>query len=394
MRINFRGSLLLLAAAMVAACQQSIGPTRKAIDRAVVAPAPGAAATGAVPAGLRLVDITDALVTTMNRQPVPPSFAALPGDARAVGSRVGVGDAVAVTIWEAPPAVLFGSGFYSTKIDSPISASQSNQLPEMLVGPTGTINVPFAGQVPAAGRTLQQIEQTIVARLRGKANAPQAIVRLVRNATANVTIGGDVAQPARVPLTPKGERLLDVIAAAGGASKPVSKLVVQLTRGNIVNRMPLQQVVDRPADNIVLRADDVITLQYQPYSFTAMGAAGKTDEVPFEAVGISLAQALGRVGGIADGRADAKGVFIFRYESADLLPGDATRPAETGAGARVPTVYRIDLRQTGAYFVTQNFQMRNGDVLYVATSPTAEFQRFISLLGSGFFPLQAVRSVI
>ena len=46
-----------------------------------------------------------------------------------------------------------------------IPTSKANTLPVIEVGPSGSITIPFAGQVPAAGRTLRQIEQDIVARL-------------------------------------------------------------------------------------------------------------------------------------------------------------------------------------------------------------------------------------
>ena len=48
-----------------------------------------------------------------------------------------------------------------------------------------------------------------------------------------------------------------------------------------------------------LQADDVLTVIHQPYSFIALGAVAQNAEVPFEGSGLSLAQALGRIGGFA-----------------------------------------------------------------------------------------------
>jgi polysaccharide export outer membrane protein len=297
---------------------------------------------------------------------------------------VGVGDVVELTIWEAPPAVLFGGAPVSTRIGNEVQGSRPGTLPELLVGPNGTISVPFAGQVPAAGRTLEQIQRTIVARLRGKANAPQAIVRVTRNATANVSVVGEVATAGRVPLTPKGERLLDVIAAAGGTRQPLERITVQVSRDNRVATMPLQAVVQDSRQNIVLQRDDVLTLLYQPYSFTVLGAAGKNEEVRFEQTGLTLSQALGRTAGLQDQRADSRGVFIFRFEPVERIRGLTASPLPPEG--RVPVIYRVDLKNPETYFAAQRFAMKDGDIIYVANSPAAEFQRFVNVVASTVLP--------
>ena len=63
--------------------------------------------------------------------------------------------------------------------------------------------------------------------------------------------------------------------------------------------MALDNVIQDPRQNILLRPGDVVTALYQPLSFTAFGATGKNEEVMFEAQGINLAQALGTGGWLA-----------------------------------------------------------------------------------------------
>lgn len=74
-----------------------------------------------------------------------------------------------------------------------VSAARLASLPDEMVNAAGTINVPFVGAVPAAGRLLQDIEAAIIQRLKGKANQPQVMVRVTRNATSNVTVVVEVA---------------------------------------------------------------------------------------------------------------------------------------------------------------------------------------------------------
>src|SRR5271166_786296 len=89
---------------------------------------------------------------------------------------------------------------------------QSATIPDQQVAPDGAIGVPYAGRVPAAGRTPAEVQQTIEAVLASKGLQPQALV-IVKKSPANaVTVTGEVVAGARVPLSPGGDRLLQVIA--------------------------------------------------------------------------------------------------------------------------------------------------------------------------------------
>ncbi|MCX6072954.1 MAG: polysaccharide export protein [Campylobacterales bacterium] len=301
---------------------------------------------------------------------------------------VGAGDALEVSIWEAPPATLFGSGL--SDIKSGGATSKVSTLPEQIIQSNGMVNIPFAGQVSAAGKTLHEIESEIIKRLHGKANQPQVLVRLTRNTSANVTIVGEVGASVRMPLSPRGEKLLDALAASGGVRQPVNKMTMQVTRGDVVRSMPLERVILDPKQNIVLQPGDVITAMYQPLSFTVLGATGKNEEQNFEAQGISLAQALARAGGLQDARADAQGVFIFRFEDPDAVEWKS-KPNMTPDG-KVPVIYRVDLKNPATFFVAQGFPIRNKDVLYVSNAPAAEMQKFLNILTSAIFTVTAPMS--
>lgn len=296
---------------------------------------------------------------------------------------VGRGDTLEVNIWEAPPATLFGAGAVDPRAPS---TARPSTLPEQMVDHEGFINVPFAGRVQAAGQTLSQIEADIARRLKGKANQPEVLVRLVRNASATVTVVGEVASSVRMPLTASGERLLDALAAAGGVRQPVSKMTLQLTRGERYQALPLDVVIRDPKQNVRLQAGDVVTAIFQPLSFTALGATGKNEEINFEAQGISLAQALARAGGLLDVRSNPQGAFIFRLEQAQALEWPR-QPVGTTPDGFVPVIYRINLRNPNSFFVMQSFPVSNKDVLYVSNAPAAELQKFLNLIFSVAYPV-------
>jgi polysaccharide export outer membrane protein len=197
---------------------------------------------------------------------------------------------------------------------------------------------------------------------------------------------GDVSSSTRMQLSARGERVLDAIASAGGVKQPIDKIVIQMTRGETVALEPLQTVIRDPRQNVPLKAGDVITAVFQPYSFTALGATGKNEEVNFEAQGITLAQALARAGGLEDNRSDAQGVFIFRLENQQALKWP-NEPVRTTADGKVPVIYRINLKDPNAFFVAQSFMMDNKDVLYVSNAPVTELQKVLNLVFSVAYPI-------
>ena len=336
------------------------------------------AATGAI----QLVDVDASVVQQLVTHRKQRLFSESLTPAIESGYRVGAGDVIEVSIWEAPPATLFSSSSIDPRAQS---STRAVTLSDLLVDNEGTIRIPFAGRVQASGQTLGAIEAEIVKRLTGKANQPEVLVRLVKNTSLNATVVGEVNTSVRFPLSPSGEKLLDAIAAAGGVRQSVNKITIQLTRGKDVFAMPLDSIIRDPRQNVPLIRGDVITALYQTNSFTALGATGKNEEVPFEAQGISLAQALGRSGGLQDSRSDARGVFIFRFEPKPALKW-ATEPVTT-ADDLVPVVYRIDLKNPNSFFVMQGFAINNKDLLYVSNAPAAELQKFLNVVFSVAYPL-------
>ena len=331
-------------------------------------------------AAVKIVDITDEVTRKILLNEEKKSFSVIFKKATLVNT-IGAGDIIGISIWEAPPALLF-SGSFTSGSNLSTNASKSNELPEQMVNQNGTIKVPFIGPVVAAGHTVEQVQSTIARRLHGMANDPQVLVRLIKNNTSTVTVIGDVATSMRVSLTSQNEHLLDALAAAGGVRQPIDKVTLQLTRRGEVAALPLQTIVRNPKENIMLQSGDVVTALYQPLSFMVLGAVDKNQEINFEAQGISLVQAIARAGGLNDNRSDAHGVFIFRYESPDALLPTLTPLTVTTEG-KVPVIYRIDLKDPSSFFVSQNFPIHNKDVLYVSNASGADLQKFLNIvLGS------------
>ncbi len=264
---------------------------------------------------------------------------------------------------------------------------QSATIPDQQVGADGAISVPFAGRIPAAGRSPDEVQQIIEERLAQKALEPQALV-IVRKSAANaVTVAGEVVAGARVPLSAGGDRLLEVIAAAGGARAPVHETFVRLSRDGITATIPLQRLVSDPTEDIYAQPGDVLTLARIPQTFSVFGATGRNDSITFDAEKITLSEAVAKSQGLRDDLANPKGVFLFRYEPVSIVQAlDQPIASRTWDGSS-PVVYRFDFSDADSYFLAKEFPVRDKDIVFVADAAAAQLQKLFTLIATVTGPI-------
>src|SRR3984957_9946655 len=293
----------------------------------------------------------------------------------------GVGDVLNISIFEAAPGGLF----------TPATAAGARprnfvDLPAQAVDQKGSIYVPYAGEIPAAARTLPEIQQAIVARLRNRAIEPQVVVSLNAQHSSVVSVLGDVNTPGVLTLNSVGERLLALIARAGGPKFEAIETYVTLQRDGKNVRVLLSRVVHDPRENIFVRPNDVIFLSHEAPTFTALGALnqnvfGFNSEIPFDVETLTLAQAIGKAGGLNDLQSDPAEVFIYRYEDRHFLEKfgvDTTKFTYD----RIPTIYHVNLRDPSGYLLAAGFQMRTKDVMYVANAKVVDYYKLLTLINN------------
>lgn len=331
-----------------------------------------------------LVDIDERVTSIYAAQPRDSFKSVFHDRGPAPDLRIGVSDSVIVTIWEAAAGGLFSAAPNITGISS---GSRTATIPEQVVARDGTIAVPYAGRIRVVGLRPAEVEANIVRALTGKAIEPQAVVTISRNLSNTVTIGGEVVNGARVPLTTKGDRVLDVIAAAGGIKVSAYDSFIRLTRGNRTVSVPYNALLSNPQENVFVRPGDVITVVREPLTFTAFGSTGRNASVPFEAPSLSLEEALAKAGGLLDSRADPAGIFLLRFEPTKLAAQIAAgRPLPSG-GNLIPIIYRLNLRQANSFFLARAFAMKDKDILYVSNAQSDPVYKFLGLVGTVTSPV-------
>ena len=325
-----------------------------------------------------ILDLDERVAAILASHP-GPSFRARFGDYRPPPSlRIGVGDELRVTIWEAASGGLFSS----PAVDRFSTGSRSALIPDQAIMQDGTISVPYAGRLDVVGRTPAEVEQMVLQGLAGKAIEPQALVTISRSLSNSVTVTGEVTGGARVPLSPRGDRILDVIGTVGGVRGTVHDTFVRLTRGRTTVTVPMETILSNPAENVFMRPGDILTLVREPQSFTTFGALGANTVVAFNTVVVSLEEAIARAGGLQDLRSDPDGVFLLRFEPPATVRELAPARVIDKRERLIPVIYRLSLRDPKNYFLARSFTMRDKDILYVANATSVELGKFLALVGA------------
>ncbi|SDU02225.1 polysaccharide export outer membrane protein [Stappia sp. ES.058] len=299
--------------------------------------------------------------------PFARQFRSVPNRGRS--SRLGIGDRLVITIWEAAP-----EGLFSTPDGKQVSVPS-------VIDESGYIFIPYAGRVRARGLSVEGLRVAIQERLKGKAIEPQVLVTVEGSESTGIVVVGDVNSPGQYTMSVRGMRLLEAVARSGGSREATYETVVTIKRGSASGEARLVDLINYPENNIWLTAGDNVLVTHKPRTFSAFGAVRETKLVPFKTETVTLAEGLAQVGGLKDFFADAAGIFLFRFENRELvrqLKGDAVDNIDA---VRIPVVYKLNLRQAEAFFLARSFEMRDKDIIYVANHPTAEFGKFLQIIG-------------
>jgi polysaccharide export outer membrane protein len=112
------------------------------------------------------------------------------------------------------------------------------------------------------------------------------------------------------------------------------------------------------------------------------GSLGPVDRrLPFQDSDLTLMDALGRAGGLNDGLANPRAIFVYRLEPRTAINLSASE--SVGAPELptvVPTVYLIDMNNPAGFFYASRFPVHGEDVVYVANAPASDLQKFLTLM--------------
>ncbi len=304
--------------------------------------------------------------------------------------KFGIGDFVSVTIFEAAAGGLF------IPVEAGVRPGNFVTLPNEPVDPAGNISVPYAGAIRAAGRTQTQVQEAIVHALAPSAIRPQVIVALASQNTSLISVLGEVNQPARFAAQPAGEHILDAITRGGGIKDQGYDSWVVLERHGRRAAVPFGALIYDPRNNIWVHPGDTIYVYREPQTFLALGAFNSTfvassqqGMFTFDKWRLTLAEAVGKAGGLLDNQADPASVYLYRPEPRKLAEALGVDVSKFD-GAFIPIIYNVSFRDPAGYFLASKFMMRDHDIMFSANANSVEISKLLGFLQTAIATYQDV----
>lgn len=320
-------------------------------------------------------DISDFAVFAVTRETVgflddwpaigPRGYDWIPRADQPTSLIIAPGDMVRITVWDADEnSLLAGPG------------QRAAQLQPMRVSSSGTVFLPFVGEMRIAGMSPQGARERIEERY--IETTPSAQIQLDvepgRANTANLVSG--VASPGAYPLEGRDVTVLELISMGGGVSGNLVNPQIRLIRGDAIYGTSISRLYDNPRLDTVLRGGDRVIVEEEERYFLSLGAAGQESRHVFPADHVTALDAMAQIGGLTDSRADPQGILILR---------DYPRSA-VGTAPQAPPkdrmVFVIDLTSADGLFSAGEFQIMSGDLVYVTESPLIVGQSVLGLVNT------------
>lgn len=286
------------------------------------------------------------------------------------------GDGINVTVWERG-----GLGVFAA------DPSGVSNLGNQEIDRNGNVYFPILGKFRAAGLTLAQLHDAVVARLsKLVVGADVSVTRAADARGQMVTVQGNLTKPGMFPITQTSQRLSSALAQAAPVQTNPEQLIISLRRDNQVASVRLSDIYRNQNNDIMLRAGDVITAYDSREYLTVLGAAGMQGRVAISKRNYTVLDALADSKGLDDKTADPRSVFLFT-------------PAKAGAPGKpdmLPVVYQFDLTRPEQVALAREFSVHEGQAIYISDAPFTQVQKVLSAfrvtMSAGFSATRAIDS--
>lgn len=278
------------------------------------------------------------------------------------------------------PGDVLGITVFENVKDDPLlgnTGQRVSALNEIQVDGQGYIFVPYAGKIKAAGQSPDGLREIITKKLDTQTPDPQVQVQRLAGDGSTVTVSGFAGAQGVFPIERPTRTLSAMLAKAGGVSIEPETAIIRVTRGGTTGQVWATDFYANPSLDIALRPGDIITVERDTRAFTALGATGSQNRVPFETENLSAIEAIAIVGGLNTSTADPTGVFVFRNEPAEIANAVLGRSDLQGDQRMI---YVLDLTQPTGMFEARDFLVRDGDTVYVTEAPFVQWTKTLSAI--------------
>jgi polysaccharide export outer membrane protein len=283
---------------------------------------------------------------------------------------IGSGDVLAIVVWDHPE--LTGGLVTAANADPAVAAAaatNANAAPQgFVVDHQGRIQFPLAGLLTVEGLTEEQARNLLTTRLAKYLANPNVTLRVQAYRSKRVYIDGEVKSPGLQAINDIPMTLVEAINRAGGLLPTADQSRIELERGKAHYAINLRDLVQKNINPglVMLAPGDVVRVHSRDESKVFVSGEVVTPKALTMHDGhLTLNEALGESGGISPLSGDARQVYVVRKT-----------PQRT-------RVFQLDARVAGSLAMAEAFELQPKDIVYVAATPLANWNRNLSLLFPG-----------
>lgn len=309
-----------------------------------------------------LIDAERAASASAARQDLTPLFVPHPPP-----YTIGRGDILSIVVWDHPE--LAASGMVTASAMQDTNAVQPYATPPgFVVDHQGRIQFPLIGMLTLDGKTEEQARTLLTQKIARYIAKPNVTLRVQAYRSRRVYVDGEVRTPGLQAIDDIPMTLVEALNRAGGMQPNADQSRIAVERGGMRYNVNLRELVQKGVNpgTILLAHGDVVRVHSRDESKVFVSGEVITPRALTMHNGrLTLNEALGETGGISPLSGDARQVYVVRKT-----------PVRT-------RVFRLDARESGALAMAESFELQPKDVVYVAASALANWNRHLSLLFPG-----------
>ena len=175
-----------------------------------------------------------------------------------------------------------------------------------------------------------------------------------------------MTNPGLLPLNDVPLTIADAISLSGGLTGNAHKSGVNVSRDGKVHEIDLKALYDYAdsTQNLMLQHGDIVNvLDRSQQKVFVMGEVRAPAPVEILNGHLTLAAALGEVGGVNQNSANPSAIYVIRGSNKDK-----------------PEIFHLDAQYATGMLLAERFEMQAQDVIFVDTAGISQWNRVISQL--------------
>ncbi len=290
----------------------------------------------------------------------------LAGPAKVYG--IESGDILSIVVWDHPELTSASVVAPTPAIAGVAPGTASSPPTGFVVDHQGAIQFPYAGKIKVTGLTEEQARDMLTKKLAHYIRDPKVTLRVQSYRSKRVYIDGEVKNPGLQAIDDIPMTLMEALNRAGGMLPTADQSRITLSRQGKSYQINLPQLVQKGVNpaGIMLASGDVLRVTSRDESKVFVsGEVNAPRSLTMHNGRLTLNEALGESGGINPLSGDASQIYVIRKSEEE------------------PVVYRLDAKKPGAMALAEGFELNPKDVVYVASTPLANWHRTISQILPG-----------